>query len=281
MVGRQIRGIAWVVTVLCAIVPTRVFAQTTYNEGDVATVLLQCEELTLDARAEIEARLVGELMVSEAPARLSLSCSRHEISGTIERADTRRSEERKRAASLSEELLALGMALIAYEPTDEADERHADLPQLSYKTDTLVNASNSDMNASGPRHTQTKPLAIAVALGGAVVYQHWGTQVAGALGPHLEGLLFLGKHAGVSVELEPMFALNTPQGYRMWELRGQMTGFVRILPWFSVGGGPLFSWMKAGGPSERTAAQTSSFRPGGMAYVEGILPGNLVEASAR
>src|SRR5690606_25599115 len=97
----------------------------------------------------------------------------------------------------------------------------------------------------------------------------------------LEGLLFLGKHAGVSVELEPMFALNTPQGYRVWELRGQMTGFVRILPWFSVGGGPLFSWMKAGGPSERTAAQTSSFRPGGMAYVEGILPGNLVEAYAR
>lgn len=283
MLGYEIRAskvFGWLAMVLGSLWAPVVFAQGVSNEGEAKVVLLDCEELTADARAAVEARLAGELIVSEDPAKLNLRCAKTEVSGTIERGEMSLRDWRKRSISLSEDLFDLGIALLEHEAVDsETEAPHADASTTH--SDERVIANSSDAASSQLNQENPQPLRVAVALGGAAVYQHWGTQAAGALGPQLEGALFLGRRAGVSVELGSMFALAAPRGYRLWELRGQMTGFMRIFPWLGVGVGPLFSWMKAGGPTDSDGSQTSSFRPGVMAYVEGILPGKQAEAYAR
>lgn len=265
---------------LCVLFTSQVPAQGVRNGGKSERVVLHCDELTPEVRAAVEARLTGELLVSAVAAKLSLACTSAETSGTVQWAESSWGDSRQRSASLSEDLLALGMGLMEHAVQMQAEQGGDELETNNSvllaeaqpgRGDVIVSRSDSGSQAASldsDHDRRTVPFAIL--LGGAVVYQHFGTQVAGAMGPRAEGLIMWNGRGGLSLEVEPMFALAAPQGYHLWELRGQLTGFGRVLPWLSIGGGPLLSWVTVDGPAGSQAPKTGSFRPGLLGYVEGI-----------
>lgn len=267
-------------------------------------VVVECDLLVEGERAALAARLEGEMLLTELEGALHLSCTATELVGTLELSDEKYSAERVSApgVSLSEAFYELGLETIER----AADARDAAAPSVASFPIAGDSAPPSPAAAPISEAPAAEPSALAVPIAPAApeqaepaaplkaapakerapsqrkrlvhelsvsaraAYQHWGREMAGAIGPEIA---FGAKFEEFAVELNwaPFFGTNQVQGYAVQDMRWTMLGVAKPFDWLSLGLGPVLSWVQVSAPSNVEEKDQDSLQPGVLAFAEGSL----------
>lgn len=135
------------------------------------------------------------------------------------------------------------------------------------RRDTQVSTVPRDRSTSSHR---ARPVHLKYFLGLQLSYQHWGTEITGAVGPEVAVGATL-KHIGFELSWTPFFGGNRIQDYSVRDMRWAASATARPFSWLRVGLGPLLSWVNVTGPQQAVEGDTHSLRSGLLVFGEGIL----------
>jgi hypothetical protein len=281
---------------LCC-VATQVAAQTGAATAvpESPEVRVDCPELSAEQRAAIEARHVSEL-VSQGGARgmLLLVCSGDRVSGTwqedavvLDSRSLSRNEgedavellhwvasvllemrhERETSAGMVQPSAAAAIPVMTSEPAETAPP--VPQAQAAKPADTPpTRPADSAPSATGSQGSTRKPWT----LGLAAAYAHFGTEIAGALGPRLTVDHVLVKRFHLTAAVDLKAGLGSGAGFSMLDVAVAVGATYEIVPFLSVTAGPLLVVTTFQAPAGATGSSSAVVSGGFVVSARARLP---------
>jgi len=248
---------------------------------DPRGVTVECATLGGTEEAALVARLSGSLLSFDEASALLLTCE-----GTHHAAELTLREQSfkvdRQATSQDESfqlLLELGFLVVGKTEATPEESHVADTPSLQTapvgsavvrpETERSPSENFGTLIEEQPHSRPArKKQAAVVFLAAGAAYQHWGTEVMGALGPEIAaGGLF--HRFLLEGSFTPYWGLGHSDGYTLRDMRWGLAFGVRPTSWLLVAVQPFLSLAHASGPPEAMALAENRWRPGVSGLVEG------------
>lgn len=244
------------------------------------SVHVECDELSEEERAEIEVRHLGELgLVGARSGVLRLRCESSAVVGTWIEGDVSRAERsvsRSSGDHPGEVLHWLASLLIeSLRRPGSTPIRGTGVSPQSASSVPVVPAPPPEALASPPPREsldsspsqggETAPSGGPLRrfeFGGSVVYEHWGREVPGLLGPSLTADWLFSSHFALTGSIGWQWSPVRPSDFSVSEGMGAL-GLAWIPnPWVRFEVSPELKWTAIGGPSGVEPGSSLSAIPG-------------------
>lgn|GEM_PF-2462846 len=265
---------------LLGILPSPVWAQG-------PEVLIRCDEISAEERARVEVRLLTELRtLPGAPGTLELTCTSTTVQGGWRTGDGLHDTRNLSVApgdDRTEMLLWIGSLLLETQgdrqkgqpeeiqpppetrtPIEEPPEPEPPAPDTTDAPAPLPPAQGESEKSEEPE-TPADPSepsannerALLIDVG--ALYSHYGTEIEGALGPHLGATVALLGPWGVSAHADLLFGTRQPRSIGTLEGVFFVGGSFSPVSWAQVSLGPTLSFAELSATNVSRTSVTAGF----------------------
>ncbi len=230
-------------------------------DDGLSTVEIRCEALSREQESELEARLLGELLVNGLQdAQMTLSCEPEGAQGSLlaeGRSKSVESAEEKDPGIEGLYQLATQLIDLMLEPTPTVEQQDA-AGESDANGSSEDQALLSDVTTSAPDEQKH---AVRGAIGAGLALQIVGGEEAVLLGPRLDGEIEFLSSVGVRLEAAFYFPTHQAGGFALQDFRTGAAFYFRPVSWWRVGAFASISVVRARGPDEFAEGTTHSVRP--------------------